>query len=514
MKKYGALNKKTLIIGLDGASWKIIDPLIEKGKLPNLKYLIENGSYGPLLSTETMISPSVWTSIMTGKLPQHHGILDFMTMQNKLKAKRIWEIFESYGKTVGIAGFLMTWPPRLKNQGFLIPDHFAPDNSTIPEDVAFLRDLTSHRDLKKVADKLWTYFRKFRKYHISLFTLFKAFSILMEKKLLNRTYLDSFYKEINIFTFLMEKVFTTLSITYQPDLSAVYFPATDVVAHKYWCYYQPDDFDAIHKKDIRKYGNIIPETYIEVDKVVGRILKIFQKNFEGLNVIVVSDHGFQSCHESKYHPNTKMNFLLEKLTLNGSYNYTIIGHNTMVSYQQSDSDPIQQLRKLQDIIDGIKTVEKNIPIFETEIIEGYMKISAQPLWKGYQFEDDIDIDGATYKVEDVLERGVLLTGRHEKEGIFIMSGKDIKKNNYVTSAEVYDITPTILALNRMPVAKDMKGKVLKGVFENQFLEKSSIKNIETYGTPEDVIFSENELEKIKQNEDDLVTRLKNLGYME
>ena len=88
MKK-SKTNQKTLLIGLDGATWKIINPLIEKGKLPNIKSLMDNGSHGILMSDEKMVSPSVWTSILTGKNPQKHGILDFMTMQNKLKAKRI-----------------------------------------------------------------------------------------------------------------------------------------------------------------------------------------------------------------------------------------------------------------------------------------------------------------------------------------------------------------------------------------------------------------------------------------
>ena len=510
-------NKKTLIFGLDGASWKIINPLLEKGELPNLKMLIDNGTYGSLLSTQTMISPSVWTSIMTGKTPQNHGILNFMTMQNKLKAKRIWDIFEDYGKTVGIAGFLMTWPPKLNNNGFMIPDHFAPDSTTIPEDVSFLRDITSDRGLKGslTISSLWRYLFKLLKYHVDIFTFFKAFSVFLEKKIKNSDYLDMFHKEINLFMLFMEKIFTTLVCSYQPDLSAVYFPGTDVLAHKYWCYFRPEDFDHIDPIGIEKYGSVVPDIYISTDRAIGRILKKLYKQFDDLDVVVVSDHGFRSCHEAKYHPNAKIEFLLNEIGMGNKFRYTIIGHNTMVNSVDSDMDVAEkQLRQLKQKVENITVAGKNVPIFEAEMIENYLKISAQPLWKGYKLDDTINLEGHALKVEDVLEKGALVTGRHEREGIFIISGKDIKKGNFINGAEVYDITPTILALNNLPVAEDMDGKVLRDAIEDEFWKTSPLKYIDTYGVPEGILFSENELEKIKENEDALKSKLKSLGYID
>jgi predicted AlkP superfamily phosphohydrolase/phosphomutase len=37
-----------VLLGFDGASWKTIDPLIEKGGLPFLKRLKEESAWGPL----------------------------------------------------------------------------------------------------------------------------------------------------------------------------------------------------------------------------------------------------------------------------------------------------------------------------------------------------------------------------------------------------------------------------------------------------------------------------------
>jgi predicted AlkP superfamily phosphohydrolase/phosphomutase len=40
------MNKKLIIIGLDGATWRVISPLIEQEKLPNMRHLEEKGAFG------------------------------------------------------------------------------------------------------------------------------------------------------------------------------------------------------------------------------------------------------------------------------------------------------------------------------------------------------------------------------------------------------------------------------------------------------------------------------------
>jgi len=509
-------NRKTLFIGLDGATWKIIDPLIAKGKLPHIKRLMDNGVYGILQSDEKMISPSVWTTILTGKNPQKHGILDFMTMQNKLKSKRIWDIFEEYNKTIGIAGFLMTWPPRVKGRGFIIPDHFAPDNSTIPEDASFIRELTNarHRRRGLTIPNMMNYFFKALKYNIGFADLMKALRAFLDRKRDGKDYLNLFHKEITVFMIFLEKVFTTLVAASRPDFSAIYLAGTDVLAHKYWNFFKPEDFDDVDPALVKKYGQVIPDVYIASDQIIGRILKRYDRLYKDYDVIVVSDHGFQTCHEGKFRPSAKIVFLLNKIGMKERFNYTKIGHSTIVTPRVDSAEQQQQyLRELKTEVDRIMTIDRKIPIFETEIIENYMKISAQPRWKGYQFTDEIHLNGSRLIVEDVLDKGVLITGMHEREGIVIIAGDGIKKGHRISGAEVYDITPTILALNNMPVAKDMDGKVLKDAFTDEFWQSSSLIYTDSYGAPEYVMFSEKELEIVKENEDELESRLKSLGYL-
>ena len=69
--------QRVILVGIDGADWKVIDPLIAEGRLPNLARMKSEGASGPLISHEPIFSPVVWATISTGKLPEKHGIHTF-----------------------------------------------------------------------------------------------------------------------------------------------------------------------------------------------------------------------------------------------------------------------------------------------------------------------------------------------------------------------------------------------------------------------------------------------------
>src|SRR6185437_13458590 len=56
---------KVMVLGLDGATWDVLEPLIREGLLPNLARLREQGSWGVLGSVFPPLSPVAWTGVMT-----------------------------------------------------------------------------------------------------------------------------------------------------------------------------------------------------------------------------------------------------------------------------------------------------------------------------------------------------------------------------------------------------------------------------------------------------------------
>jgi predicted AlkP superfamily phosphohydrolase/phosphomutase len=72
------MNSRVLVIGWDGADWRILDPLLERGILPNLAALIERGGRAVLTSTIPTHSWTAWPSFLTGVDPDGHGVYDIL----------------------------------------------------------------------------------------------------------------------------------------------------------------------------------------------------------------------------------------------------------------------------------------------------------------------------------------------------------------------------------------------------------------------------------------------------
>jgi len=71
-------NKRVVILGYDGLSPRIIEPLMAQGKLPNFQKLSAQGSYVHLGTTNPPQSPVAWTGFSTGQNPGKNGIFDFI----------------------------------------------------------------------------------------------------------------------------------------------------------------------------------------------------------------------------------------------------------------------------------------------------------------------------------------------------------------------------------------------------------------------------------------------------
>src|ERR1044071_1198032 len=130
------MSDKLLVIGLDGASFNVLDGLIEKGYLPNLAKLIADGSRADLETTFPPITAVAWSSFMTGKNPGKHGIFEFvMREQNSHRqlavnatlrqGRAIWDILSEAGERVIVHNFPCTYPPHPLN-GLMIADFMTP----------------------------------------------------------------------------------------------------------------------------------------------------------------------------------------------------------------------------------------------------------------------------------------------------------------------------------------------------------------------------------------------------
>ena len=61
---------RVLLVGIDGASPRLVEPLLAAGRLPNLARIAREGVWGRLQSHLPLASPRIWNTIATGKAPE------------------------------------------------------------------------------------------------------------------------------------------------------------------------------------------------------------------------------------------------------------------------------------------------------------------------------------------------------------------------------------------------------------------------------------------------------------
>ncbi len=76
-KKNQKINKKVVIIGLDGVPYRLIENLSNMGVMTETKKLLEKGVFTEMESSIPEISSVAGSSMITGKNPGNHGILGY-----------------------------------------------------------------------------------------------------------------------------------------------------------------------------------------------------------------------------------------------------------------------------------------------------------------------------------------------------------------------------------------------------------------------------------------------------
>ncbi|MGH2698278.1 MAG: alkaline phosphatase family protein, partial [Actinomycetota bacterium] len=117
------MGQRSVVIGLDGVAWRVLEPLIDNGQMPRLASLREQGAWGVLASTVPTYTPPAWTSAITGVNPGRHGIYGFieghaqyerreLVHSGRIESPTIWEMARAQGLRAGIYNVPLTYPPQ------------------------------------------------------------------------------------------------------------------------------------------------------------------------------------------------------------------------------------------------------------------------------------------------------------------------------------------------------------------------------------------------------------------
>lgn len=411
----GGVTRNLLIVGLDGADWDVIDPMIDRGELPNLARLTREGARARLRTVAPILSPVVWTSVATGKRPHKHGILDFLARgpdgsvvpvtRTLWQARPLWSILGEAGVDVAVTAWWATWPAEQVN-GLMASDRIS---------YQLFRDVVD-ADVGQGEGKTWP-----PELYEEIAPLIVAPGEIDDEELSRYVDLSALERISGGDQRRVDDLRTVLasSRTYeeiaaeflerQPrGLHVVYNEATDTAAHLFMRF-RPPRLPAVEERTVIAFGRAVDEAYRAADAMLGRMLG---RIGAGWNVIVLSDHGFK---HGANRPATDPR----------------IGHGPAADW-------------------------------------------------------------------------------HDRFGILVLWGPDVRRGVTVVDASVLDITPTVLALFGQPVADDMDGRVLDEALTPEFLAEHPVTAVATYETgqaesPQPAGGSD--------RDEELLVKLRSLGYI-
>lgn len=315
-----------LLFGLDGADWRVMDPLLAAGRLPNFATLIDHGVRAPLQTFEPCLSPLIWTTIATGFAPRRHGITGFtardpsrgeemLVTSNLRRTPALWNILSEAGTRVGITGWWATYPAE-RVEGFVISDQAfdlrranyaaalgiggpagaggADSRATWPPELA--GELSAQLSMSAGVD----------------LALLERFMDLPPERLVALAAGQTVDKEdiFSIFHFALAIDRALVAAWHAavgedpPPFSALYLNGLDAAEHHFWKFHEPSRFAGIDPDEVRRYGKVIDEYYIYMDEVLGDLLRRYP--LESSMIMVVSDHGHEANPE--YDPDSGDHF--------------------------------------------------------------------------------------------------------------------------------------------------------------------------------------------------------------
>ncbi len=291
---------RVLIIGVDGLDWERVQRLAADGRLPNIAALMEEGSSGVLHSVYPYLSPSIWTSIATGKREDKHGIGGFLvdrglttnrtpTSSNMRTARAFWQILNDAGYSTGVVGWLVTWPAE-PVEGYMVSSDF---QMLLSFDTHELGDAET-RARKRLGvhpPGIWDAL-------VGVRTDLADISDETVRGFLGAELPQSGEAAAAVKDFKRLYAYDQTTIdaarwcveTMPTDLVAVYLRGLDSSCHMYWRYMEPESWQGeLPPEMVSAFAPLIERYYERIDQIVGEALE-----YRGSQTLVVlcSDHGF------------------------------------------------------------------------------------------------------------------------------------------------------------------------------------------------------------------------------
>ena len=496
--------EKTIIVGIDGATFDLMGPWMDDGTLPFMAEVRDGGTSGVLTSTVPPFSAPAWASAVTGVNPGRHGVYDFFhldTYEHRMitstyrRAPAIWNVLDHLGRRSIIVSVPGTYPPEPIN-GVMITGLLTPSRSTDFIHPPELREGLADLEIESWWDQL----------PLTVYSSYvpeKVLEILLER------------------TEAKMKVLHRLMRERKWDLTMVVLRGTDYIQHYLW-----------------RERALIRQLYERIDALIGELME----DYPQATLVILSDHGFQPVERCFYVNNLLYDAGLLNTTQHPRLNrqYFSLGLGKRLGRFLSYLLPIERLLRSDwanrlftsvsastDFIDfahtraychsgtsrGIRINLKgresqgvvrprNYERFREEVARLLREVrdpeTGGPIvrrveWpeEVYGFRDDRSADllfelergysalELVMPTENVVDNlryfdrrlGVAaptdeyeLSGDHAPEGILLMRGEEIRSGVRLEGARIVDVMPTVLHGMGLPLPEGLDGRVIEEAF--------------------------------------------------
>ena len=287
---------RLLLIGWDAADWQMMHPLIDAGRMPHLKRLVETGVIGNLSTLQPVLSPLLWTSIATGKRAYLHGVHGFVeptpdgtalrpTASSTRLCKALWNILAQSGKRCQALGWFASHPAENIN-GACVSQlfHVAPASAT-PDDWPVQPHGVYPPELADDLAEL-----RFHPAEVTgpmLLPFIPLAAQLDQRDPEVQRLLGSLARRLAECISL--HALTTALMEEQPwDFCTAYYDTIDRVGHDFMVFHPPR-MDNVRPDLYEPFKGVMNAIYEFHDQMLGRLVELAGPQ---AHVMIVSDHGF------------------------------------------------------------------------------------------------------------------------------------------------------------------------------------------------------------------------------
>lgn len=541
--------RRVLVIGLDGGSFNLLDPLMEQGVMPNLAQLVEAGVRGELASTIPPVTGPAWVSFLTGKNPAKHGVFDFVKRTSAgpgrqvvnctdIKGHTLWTLLNHHHLRLGLLNVPVTYPPPTVD-GFVIPGLLTPG-----KDSGFAYPRNVEKELNDLIDDYmidvkWQHYRGGE-----------------EERLLEDLITSTNQKKKAALHFFKQDAW---------DLAAIVFEGPDRLQHALWHFAKPAARpDSVWSRTIR---DGILDFYRALDAALGEVQSLADENTA---IVVMSDHGFGSfdwrfyinrwlelegwlrvrsgqgaseklknvvrwlVRRTRYTEKRFSELKRRRVDRQNMYGFLHqIDWSQTKAYGASNTEQGIYLnvagREPHGVVQPGGEYERMREQIMAQLRELKHPETTQPivtaLYKREEIYDGPFLESAP-DIVFVLSEGSCLanvrlrrglfervdealgTGTHRHSGIFVASGPMLKSQSTIDGARIIDVAPTILYLLGLPIPNDMDGSPLRDLFIEEHLSRNppSFSEPPPLAKTSESALTDDEAEKVKD-------QLRGLGYL-